>query len=397
MFLEGSLMEIQVRSGDTLEYYSQLFSIPLVLIVDSNSDRNVEQLRVGQTVHIPGYTISSHIIRHGDTISGLAKSYQLEQDALLLVNQSTDLSIGEKLLIPSRITQNIVDPKVHYDFTQLNLDIRALLEYYPFLQKRQIGNSVLNNPLYELQIGKGKRKIQINASFHANEWITTCILMQFLNDYLRALVDDQEISGVQALSLYDQSQLFAIPMVNPDGVDLVLNGPPKDLEKQLITLNNGLTDFSGWKANIRGVDLNKQFPANWEFEKKRKPTKPGPRDFLGLTPISEPETKAMAQSALREGFDRLLSLHTQGKEIYWGYEGMEPAESAALAQDFADASGYEAVQYVDSFVGYKDWFIQEFRRPGFTIELGFGQNPLPISQFDEIYTDMQPLLVRALK
>lgn len=392
-------MKIQVRSGDTLKYYGQLFSIPLVLIADSNANRSTEQLQIGETVHIPGYTTSTYIIRHSDTISKLANVHQLKEDALLLVNQSTDfhhLSPGEKVLIPLRINQNIVDPKAHYDFHQLQLDIKVLLEYYPFMQKDQVGSSVLKKSLYGLQIGKGKRKVQINASFHANEWITTCIFMQFLNDYLRALVDGQKINGVHALSLYEQSQLFAIPMVNPDGVDLVLNGPPRDVQGKLLALNEGNIDFSGWKANIRGVDLNKQFPANWDVEKKRKPTKPGPRDFLGYTPISEPETKAMAQLALQGGFDRLLSLHTQGKEIYWGYEGLEPTESAILAQDFAAASGYEAVQYVDSFVGYKDWFIQEFRKPGFTIELGIGQNPLPIAQFDEIYTDIQPLFVRAL-
>ncbi|GIN70689.1 hypothetical protein J14TS2_11640 [Bacillus sp. J14TS2] len=393
-------MKIQVRSGDTLEYYGQLFSIPLVLIADSNKKRNTEQLQIGETVYIPGYTTSTYIIRYGDTLSKLANGHQLKEDALLLVNQSMDLhhlSPGEKVHIPLRISQNIVDPKAHYDFTQLQMDIKSLLDHYPFIRNHQVGNSVLKKPLYGLQIGKGERKVQINASFHANEWITTCIFMQFLNDYLRALVDGQKINGVQALTLYEQSQLFAIPMVNPDGVNLVLNGPPIDLQDNLVDLNNGNIDFSGWKANICGVDLNKQFPANWNLEKKRKPTKPGPRDFQGDTPISEPETKAMARLALQEGFDRLLSLHTQGKEIYWGYEGLEPAESVILAQDFAVASGYEAVQYVDSFVGYKDWFIQEFRKPGFTIELGMGQNPLPISQFDEIYTDMKPLLVRALR
>lgn len=393
-------MKIQVRSEDTLEYYGQLFAVPLVLIIDANLDSNPEQLQVGQTIYIPGYKTSTYSIRHGETIADLTNFYQLEKDALLLLNQTTDfdnLSTGEDILIPSRITHNIVNPKAHYDYSQLQLDLKALVDYYPFIQKRQVGDSVLKKSLDELQIGMGERKVQINASFHANEWITTCIFMQFLNDYLRALVDRDKISGVQALTLYEQSQLFAIPMVNPDGVDLVLNGPPIDLHQHLISLNKGNMDFSGWKANIRGVDLNKQFPANWEFEKKRKPSKPGPRDFLGYTPISEPETKAMAQLALQDDYDRLLSLHTQGKEIYWGYEGLEPPESAILAQDFAVASGYKAVQYVDSFVGYKDWFIQEFRKPGFTIELGIGQNPLPISQFDEIYADMQPLLVRALR
>ncbi|MCJ7842242.1 M14 family metallopeptidase [Lederbergia sp. NSJ-179] len=393
-------MKIQVRAGDTLEYYSRLFSIPLVLIADANPGIDPEQLQIDETVHIPGFRENTYTIRYGDTLSGIAKSYQLKLDTLFLLNQEVDpnnLSVGDELFIPIRMSKRVVDPKAHYDFTRLKADIEALAELYPFIQKREAGRSVLHQPLYDLRIGKGQRKVQINASFHANEWITTCVLMTFLNDYLIMLTNGQKISQTPALSLYEQAALSAIPMVNPDGVNLVRNGPPKELEKELITLNNGSADFSGWKANIRGIDLNKQFPANWEFEKKRKPKKPGPRDFLGFKPISEPETMAMAELVQKERFARLLSLHTQGQEIYWGYEGLEPLESKRLAHDFAKLSGYEAVQYVDSFVGYKDWFIQEFRKPGFTIELGIGQNPLPISQFDEIYTDIQPLLVRALE
>ena len=209
----------------------------------------------------------------------------------------------------------------------------------------------------------------MNASFHANEWITTPILMKFLNEYLVALTNGRSVKGISALTLYLRSKLTAIPMVNPDGVNLVINGPPAGMNAELVKLNKGNDDFSGWKANIRGVDLNKQFPANWEFEKNRKPKVPGPRDFPGFTPLSEPETKAMANDAIKEKYERMLALHTKGREIYWGYEGLEPPESEILANDFAKVSGYTAIRYVDSHAGYKDWFIQDFRKPGFTVEL----------------------------
>ena len=51
--------------------------------------------------------------------------------------------------------------------------------------------------------------------------------------------------------------------------------------------------------------------------------------------------------------------------------------------------------YASSFAGYKDWFIQNFRRPGYTIEVGSGTNPLPLSQFEEIYRDNLPILITA--
>ncbi|RST77471.1 LysM peptidoglycan-binding domain-containing protein [Siminovitchia acidinfaciens] len=393
-------MEVKVRSGDTLWHYSLLFHIPFILILDSNTNlANPNALQVGQTIQIPGFRIGAYTIQQGDTFWKIAHSRNVDIDALLLLNQNinpNELAIGQLIHIPVRVMSRVINGNEPYDFQKMTRDMNKLLAIYPFIGRREAGKSVLGHPLYEMQIGRLGRKVQINASFHANEWITTAIFMRFLNDYMVALTNGLMIKGIPALTMYTASRLFAIPMVNPDGVNLVLNGPPPEREENLVRLNKGSRDFSGWKSNIRGVDLNKQFPANWEFEKERKPKEPGPRDFPGYTPISEPETKTMAELARTEKYDRLLALHTQGQEIYWGYEGLEPPESQIIASDFARLSGYEAVRYIDSYAGYKDWFIQDFRKSGFTIELGIGQNPLPLSQFEEIYAHMLGLFVRAL-
>ena len=65
---------------------------------------------------------------------------------------------------------------------------------------------------------------------------------------------------------------------------------------------------------------------------------------------------------------------------------------------FSEISGYKVddVPYNSSFAGYRDWFIYYYRQPGFTIEVGLGENPLPISQFDKIYNDNIGILVTAL-
>jgi hypothetical protein len=62
------------------------------------------------------------------------------------------------------------------------------------------------------------------------------------------------------------------------------------------------------------------------------------------------------------------------------------------------ASGYslEEVPYASSFAGYKDWFIQDFDRPGYTIEAGLGENPLPISQLPEIFRENLPMFLLGL-
>ncbi|MFD1907968.1 hypothetical protein ACFSQ7_34385 [Paenibacillus rhizoplanae] len=80
----------------------------------------------------------------------------------------------------------------------------------------------------------------------------------------------------------------------------------------------------------------------------------------------------------------LCPLHSQGAEIYWNYRGYEPPESKQWAAKLAAASGYRAVELTGSDAGYKDWFIQRFRKPGFTVELGAGKNPLPAADFEDM-------------
>lgn len=93
----------------------------------------------------------------------------------------------------------------------------------------------------------------------------------------------------------------------------------------------------------------------------------------------------------------VLAYHTQGKVIYWQFKDYEVPGARALGEEFARLSGYTLsdTPYESSFAGYKDWFIQTFRRPGYTIEAGSGENPLPIQQFDEIYRDNLGILVTA--
>jgi len=105
----------------------------------------------------------------------------------------------------------------------------------------------------------------------------------------------------------------------------------------------------------------------------------------------------MARFTETIAFDAVMALHTQGREIYWNYREYEPAEAEHLAGRLGRVSGYKPVKLTGSDAGYKDWFIHRFRRPGFTVEAGFGENPLPMSNFDNIYVELQPLLLEALR
>jgi len=383
-------MDIFVRKGDSLWRYSQLFNIKLQLINDSNRNIQTSSLSIGQLVRIPGFVAQDYLIRQGDSLWRIAQNRKLPLEAILLVNPNinpNNLKVGQTIKIPLRITWRLVNGAQNYDYKMLMNDINRLQGVYPFLQAPSIGNTVLGRSIPEILIGNGSKNVHYNGSFHANEWITTPVIMTFINDYLLSLTNQNTIRGHSTSRFYEQSNLSIVPMVNPDGVDLVLHGPPANetWKQEVIENNKGSMDFSGWKANIRGVDLNDQFPARWELERARNPDHPGPRDYGGDKPLSEPEAIAMAELTRKSDFAIVLAFHTQGEEIYWGFENAEPPESEVIVKEFSRVSGYEPVKTIESYAGYKDWFIQDWRRPGFTVEIGRGVNPLPISQFDEIY------------
>ncbi|WP_413308789.1 M14 family metallopeptidase [Bacillus sp. 1P10SD] len=393
-------MEITIRSGDTLSFFSSLFKLPLSLIEDSNPNKSLNNLKLREKVKIPGYISIPYSIQEGETLVDLAAAADLHVDAFLILNPRIDserMQMGDTIYVPERITTPFTTVKSACNYTSLIKTIHSLKKAYPFISVNIIGESVLGNSIHEIRIGRGKKKIHMNASFHANEWITTMVLMNLVNNYLLSLTNGSMIRGEKAFHSYEEIELSIVPMVNPDGVDLVLNGPPRELREDVIELNEGSDEFVHWKANIRGIDLNNQFPANWDVCKRnKKPKSPAPRDFPGDSPLTEPEAIAMANLVKNNSFDYIIAFHTQGEEFYWGYEGLEPAVSEEMAKEFERVSGYRAIRYVNSHAGFKDWFIQEFKRPGFTMELGKGINPLPLSQFQKILKPSEEIFKAAL-
>ena len=159
---------------------------------------------------------------------------------------------------------------------------------------------------------------------------------------------------------------------------------------------------NGWKANILGTDLNLNYPAGWENAKKIKYsqgyTTPAPRDYVGTAPLSAPESDAVYRFTQKNNFSLTLSYHTQGEVIYWKYLNYNPPRALEIGKELSRVSGYtlELTPSESGYAGYKDWFIYYYDLPGYTVEVGKGENPLPITQFEKIYADNLPLLVTAL-
>ncbi|MFB5267486.1 M14 family metallocarboxypeptidase [Paenibacillus enshidis] len=286
-----------------------------------------------------------------------------------------------------------------YGYKRLMEDIGHLHEKYNFVKVGCIGKSVMGRTIPCLELGEGKRKLAVNAAVHANEWITAPCVLHFLEHCAAAATAGRSLHGHDPERWLRHVTLSVVPMVNPDGVDLVVEeaSDSHPERENLLKWNQGNLDFSSWKANIRGIDLNDQFPAYWEDELQRRAVKgPGPRDYGGTEPLSEPEARALADWTRRLLPDMVISFHTQGREIYWNYRDREPTNSLMWAQRLARAANFRAVRLSGSDAGYKDWFILEFGRPGFTVELGEGVNPLPPSDFDSLCMETGQVLSAAL-
>lgn len=392
-----------VQQGDTLYRIARRFGINLTSLYSANPQISGQQyIYPGQLLQIPAPAARTYVVQPGDSFYLIARKFSLPLDQLIEANPGVDpqrLYIGQTIVLPQGSSLNIVDTTNEYGYAEMMEDIDLLKQAYPFLETGTIGTSVLGCSIPYVRIGSGDNHVHYNGSFHANEWITTVVLMKFIEDYAAAYAKEGLIRGREAKPLFERTSLWIVPMVNPDGVELVLQGvqASNDYTQQLIEWNNGSLDFSGWKSNIRGVDLNDQFPANWEAERDRRAAPgPGPRDYTGTAPLTEPEAAAMAAFTRNHNFKHVMAFHTQGREIYWNYRDLEPPEAEQQAQRLAQVSGYRAVKFTDSDAGYKDWFIQEYRRPGFTIEAGIGVNPLPISQFRSIYDETIGIMLEGL-
>ena len=190
-----------------------------------------------------------------------------------------------------------------------------------------------------------------------------------------------------------------MPCVNPDGTEIAVNGleGAKSLRKFVEKIAGD--DIEKYNANAKGVDINHNFNAGWQtlrqIEIENGITGPSSRQYGGEYPESEAETKAIANLCRKEPFRQVMAIHSQGEELYWQYGENTPTQAEMMAKILADSCSYSLVYNggLASHGGFKDWFIEEFGRPGFTLEIGKGENPLPISDFIRIYARIEEALL----
>lgn len=185
--------------------------------------------------------------------------------------------------------------------------------------------------------------------------------------------------------------LSFILIANPDGVELQsgnLKSFPKKHQENLLKINGGSSDFSMWKANALGVDINNNFDAN--FGENKYADKPSSQGFIGKKAMSEKETKAIANYTKKKNPFITISYHTKGEEIYFNFfqDKQRLKRDEKIAKRFAKSTGYKIVNVeASSSGGYKDWCVSKLKIPALTIELGSDDlaHPITKNHLKEIY------------
>ncbi len=235
---------------------------------------------------------------------------------------------------------------------------KKIEEFYESVnaEKTVIGYSLFGRKLFAVKMGEGEPVGIAQYAMHGREFITARLAIEHYQVGLK------------------KGSCWLVPLVNPDGALLSeqgLRSAPQEKRSFLLNLNNGNTDFSLWKANGRGVDLNVNFDADWGKGAKNVRFA-GAENYVGVSPFSEPETTALKIFTEKISPEYTVSYHTKGEEIYWRFHQsqMETERDKRLAETLAKTTGYILAEAKNSVGGYKDWCIKERHISAFTIEAG---------------------------
>ena len=287
---------------------------------------------------------------------------------------------------------DIVTPSKNVTHHEMEYQLKVFSLLYPeFTELKEIGKSVEGRPIYALRVGNGKKEILMDASMHAREHMTTNVLMEMIDQYSYHYLRGSKFGSYQVKNVLDQTSIWFVPMMNPDGVTLVQNGISAVKNQALVKSINGSSNYARWKANIRGVDLNRNFDATWSSIILTSPyNKPAFKNYKGTAPFSEPESKALRDFVLARPFKSYITYHSSGQIIYWGYDSMSNySRNYNLVKSVSNVTGYSMIPPNPSkpSAASESWFTKVKKMPAMTVEIApySGEGPVSFSQWNDVW------------
>lgn len=327
--------------------------------------------------------------------SGPAGSGQAQQGGQ--GTAAADLSFYNQTL-----TDPIVRPVDGYSYDQMLADLTLLAARYPGqISLQVIGQSLDGRDIYDVIVGNpsASKKVLIQGAIHAREYIVIPLIMQQIEYLLAGQQGGGTYQGRPLSELLSQVAIHFVPVTNPDGVTLSQMGESGIRSPQLrqiiqtayvLDTAEGRTQLGydeylrRWKANARGVDLNYNFDAEWNAINPAL-IHASSNGFRGTSPLSEPESQALASLVTQNAFSAVVSYHAMGRVLYWDtQDNLKAAESYEMAQGVAAATGY-SILGSKGRGGLKDWAQKTQGIPSVTIEVGQSMCPVAFSEYPAIW------------
>lgn len=269
---------------------------------------------------------------------------------------------------------NLINTSSPESFDSLLEAVTVLKNHFPDLIKiYTAGYSESEREIIMYTLGNGDKKALITGAIHAREHITTKYLLKVTEDYCNAFYSATGCYGnYNIYNLLNEYTLYIIPCANPDGLEIILSNdtPEKNVR---------VSELSEYKANKKGVDLNRNFPIAWNYIDNGV-NSPADYYFKGYESGSARETQVLMNLCLENDFSFLISFHIKGNLIFWGdtYKTDNNAIYKAFAEDICNASGFLIMEPTkkakDYGGGFENWFRHQFNCPGVCVELSNIEN-----------------------
>ena len=279
-----------------------------------------------------------------------------------------------------------------------------------------IGQSVDGREIFACVVGNSAapKKIMITGGIHGREYLSSLLVMMQIEHYLTEY-DTGEYNGLSYRDMFEQYAFYVLPMINPDGVMLALEGigsvqtPAVRENLEEIFADNKLDGLTGaehindyfaynWKSNANGVDLNRNFALSTWSQVNTGIMSPCFRNYKGPSPASEPETQAVAAWVESLGeIEGMLAFHTAGQVVYWdcGVTGAVRQETFDLAEAICEHTGYKFIYDKHLDASLNDWMTLDLDVPTVTVELAEVIYPMPPGQIDRAWEQAGELWVVA--
>lgn len=291
-------------------------------------------------------------------------------------------------------SEYVVNPSGPYSYEQMMKDASSLAKKYPELIKVDtIGHSVEGRKIISIEMGTGQHNILVCSTFHAREYIATTYTMNFIDKFAHMVAEHESVGGFTPARLMSKVKFCIIPMLNPDGVNLVQNGfdatQYADTLSNMRFTNNVNPKYRCWKANIHGVDLNRNFDYGWETDTvKRTPASSG---YKGSYPISEPETQCLVKYMELVQPEAVLAMHTQGRTFYFS---TPDSISKSIAQRLKLSTHFSTERVGRPYGSFQDYVNHYYNVLYACVELCPHSGPFPYNDdnFQRIYNEAEMVL-----